>query len=564
MKSDMDEALDQYISLHTSAAPDNLERLERDVNVRLLYPRMCSGHVQGRLLKMLTAMIRPQRVLEIGTYAGYSALCIAEALPEGATLDTVEIDDEMEDFIRSAFAASPYGSRIRLHIGDIAQVSDLNPPYDLIYMDANKRTYLETFSRVRFLLRPGGFVIADNTLWDGKVTDTEKNHDAQTLGIARFNDAVAQDPTLEVVMLPLRDGLTLIRVKEPAGEGATKADVNAKGDADVPKRGAVAVVGMFDGVHLGHRFLLSQLRDEAERMSAISGEKIVPLVVTFPDHPLRVIAPGKEPLLLTDPAQKLLHLEAEEVDVRMIEFDEALRHTSARDFLLMLRNRFGVRTMMMGYNNRFGHDAPRDFESYRAIAAECGVELIVSSEYRYEGATKVSSSEIRTMLAQGDVAEANRLLGRPYAIEGVVSHGREIGRTIGFPTANLVPACARQLIPMGGVYAGEAMLADGSTFPAVINIGTNPTVSARTGVTGATACATVSAPDAATDSSAADASANGKGPNLSIEAHLIGFSGDIYGSQLTLRFLRRLRGEQCFPSLNALRDQISRDVASAT
>lgn len=162
---------------------------------------------------MLTAMVAPRRVLEVGTYAGYSALCIAEGLPEGATVDTVEINDEMEPFIRRQFDHSPFGHRINLIIGDFDEVADnLTTGYDLAYIDGNKRTYLETFRKVRRLVRPGGFVLADNTLWDGKITDLSASHDPQTLGIAEFNDAVAADPTLEKVILPVRDGLTLIRI----------------------------------------------------------------------------------------------------------------------------------------------------------------------------------------------------------------------------------------------------------------------------------------------------------------------------------------------------------------
>lgn len=162
---------------------------------------------------MLTAMIAPVRALEIGTYAGYSALCIAEALPTGGHLDTVEIDDEMEDFIRTRFADAGADDRITLHIGDFEAIAPtLSPGYDMAYMDANKRTYLSTFNLVRKLVRPGGFIIADNTLWAGKVTDPTTNHDSQTRGICEFNDAIAADPTLEKAILPLRDGLTLIRV----------------------------------------------------------------------------------------------------------------------------------------------------------------------------------------------------------------------------------------------------------------------------------------------------------------------------------------------------------------
>ena len=209
----MTEELESYIIDHSDAEPESLRRLERDVNLRLLYPRMCSGRYQGRLLKMLTAMVAPRRVLEVGTYAGYSALCIAEGLPEGATVDTVEINDEMEPFIRRQFDHSPFGHRILLIFGDFDEVAhNLTTGYDLAYIDGNKRTYLETFRKVRRLVRPGGFVLADNTLWDGKITDLSASHDPQTLGIAEFNDAVAADPTLEKVILPVRDGLTLIRI----------------------------------------------------------------------------------------------------------------------------------------------------------------------------------------------------------------------------------------------------------------------------------------------------------------------------------------------------------------
>lgn len=204
---------DDYILAHSDPEPPLLAKLNRDVNLRLLYPRMCSGHLQGRVLSMLTSMIAPRNALEIGTYAGYSALCIAESLLPGGRLDTVEIDDEMEDFIRERFAASPYGDRITLHIGDSREiVPRLGRVYDMVYMDADKRTYCETYEMVLPMVRPGGFIIADNTLWDGKVVDTDKNHDPQTLGICRFNDHVATDPRVSRVMLPLRDGLTLIRV----------------------------------------------------------------------------------------------------------------------------------------------------------------------------------------------------------------------------------------------------------------------------------------------------------------------------------------------------------------
>lgn len=209
----MDDALEQYIASHIEAEPANLHQLDRDTHLRLLYPRMCSGHIQGRLLKMLVRMIKPKHILELGTYSGYSALCLAEGLTDDdATIDTIEIDDELEDFIRQHFSQSPYGNRINLHIGDALDiVPRLGKQFDLVYIDANKRHYSQYFNLVMDYLEHGGFIIADNTLWDGKVAEPEhKQSDRQTQGIVEFNRMVAQDPRVEVVIIPVRDGLTLI------------------------------------------------------------------------------------------------------------------------------------------------------------------------------------------------------------------------------------------------------------------------------------------------------------------------------------------------------------------
>ncbi len=211
--------LDDYIAAHIDAHPPHLAQLERRVNLELLYPRMCSGHIQGRILRMFTAMIAPRRVLEVGTYAGYSALCMAEALPPDGELHTIEINDESEDFILRQFNATPYASRLHLHIGDAAQVLPQfeRDSFDMAFIDANKRTYIDTYEQVLPLVRPGGFILADNTLWGGKVIDDDAvreatpGHDPQTLGILRFNDHIAADPRVERVILPLRDGLTIIR-----------------------------------------------------------------------------------------------------------------------------------------------------------------------------------------------------------------------------------------------------------------------------------------------------------------------------------------------------------------
>ncbi len=209
-----DKELDSYILGHISPEPEHLRLLYRRTHLRHLYPRMCSGHLQGRLLSMLSAMIRPQRILELGAYTGYSALCLAEGLAEGGRLHTIEVDDEMEDELLQLFATAPGGDKITLHIGDAEElIGIIDETWDLVYIDANKRRYVEYLDLVLPRLRPGGFVIADNTLWDGKVTDTAANHDAQTLALDRFNTYIASRYDLETVILPLRDGLTLIRKK---------------------------------------------------------------------------------------------------------------------------------------------------------------------------------------------------------------------------------------------------------------------------------------------------------------------------------------------------------------
>ena len=206
--------MDQYIASHIDPEPADLHALYRRTHLTRLYPRMCSGHVQGRILKMLAMMIRPSRVLELGTFSGYSALCLAEGMAPGSQLHTVEIDDEAEDALRETFAASPYGDRITLHIGDALQVIErLKGEWDLVFIDANKRNYVDYYRLVRPRMSRGGYIIADNTLWDGKVTDPGA-HDAQTEGIRAFNDLVAADTSVEKVILPLRDGLTIIRCKE--------------------------------------------------------------------------------------------------------------------------------------------------------------------------------------------------------------------------------------------------------------------------------------------------------------------------------------------------------------
>ena len=210
-----EDEIENYILQHIDAEPDDLAHLDRETHLYHLRPRMCSGHLQGRLLKMFVRMIRPKRVLELGTFTGYSAMCLAEGLlGEDACVHTIEIDDELEDFIREHFGRTPLGERITLHIGDAKEIiPTIEGDFDLVFVDANKSHYLDYYNLILPRVKKGGFIIADNTLWDGKVVDWGKKLDDQTKGILDFNDFVAADQSVEKVILPLRDGLTIIYKK---------------------------------------------------------------------------------------------------------------------------------------------------------------------------------------------------------------------------------------------------------------------------------------------------------------------------------------------------------------
>ena len=207
--------LEEYISYHSSPENDVLDAITRDTYVHVLNPHMLSGHVQGRVLSMMSHMIRPKRILELGTFTGYSALCLAEGLAEGGKLVTIEHNDELEETIRRNFARSPLGERIELRIGDAKDViSNLGfqiSNFDLVFMDADKREYCAYLELVYPLVPVGGFILADNTLWDGHVIDPAYDKDKQTLGLRAFNDQLKEDDRFEQVILPLRDGLTIIR-----------------------------------------------------------------------------------------------------------------------------------------------------------------------------------------------------------------------------------------------------------------------------------------------------------------------------------------------------------------
>ena len=204
--------IDEYILAYTEPEPDYLYRLYRATNLHTIHGRMASGHLQGRLLKMLVTMIKPKNILEVGTFSGYSALCMAEGLGEDGMLYTYEINDEMEDFTRPWIENSPLADKIRFIIGDAVELAPKTGlTFDLVFIDGDKRNYTQTYQALLPIVAPQGYIIADNTLWDNHVTDPAYNHDSQTQGIDQFNRYVAEDDSVEQVILPIRDGLTIIR-----------------------------------------------------------------------------------------------------------------------------------------------------------------------------------------------------------------------------------------------------------------------------------------------------------------------------------------------------------------
>lgn len=214
--------LSEYIEQHSSPESDVLQRITRSTHLEVINPRMSSGHVQGRVLSMISQMIQPKRILELGTFTGYSALCLAEGLTNDGQLLTIEHNDEMEDAIRRNLSLTPLGEKIHLLIGDAKEelrllgeevIRQQDMAFDLAFIDADKKEYSDYLDLLLPLMRPGGWILADNTLWDGHIIDPAYDKDKQTVSLRAFNDKVAQDPRLEKVILPLRDGLTIIRVK---------------------------------------------------------------------------------------------------------------------------------------------------------------------------------------------------------------------------------------------------------------------------------------------------------------------------------------------------------------
>lgn len=210
--------MEDYIAAYSQPQDRVLAWIEKQTHLRTNHARMLCGPVEGKLLEMVSGMISPRRILEIGVFTGYSSICLARGLKEGGMLDALELNDELEDLIREAYRRADLEDRIRLYIGDAKEIiPGLEPEaYDLVFIDANKREYTRYYDLVWDKVRPGGYILADNVLWNGKVFSEHAPADAQTRGIMEFNERVRNDPRVENVILPLRDGLNLIRKKFPS------------------------------------------------------------------------------------------------------------------------------------------------------------------------------------------------------------------------------------------------------------------------------------------------------------------------------------------------------------
>lgn len=282
-------------------------------------------------------------------------------------------------------------------------------------------------------------------------------------------------------------------------------------------------IGFFDGLHRGHQYLLQQLRAVAAQRGMQT------LVVTFDNSPISVLRPKETPQLLTDAAEKRDFIVNFGIDrCEMLHFSPEMSSLTALQFLRLRLVPMGVGLLLMGYDHHFGSDR-LGFEQVRSMAESLGVE-VVAAEALQEDKTAVSSSEIRSMLVEGRVAEAQELLGRPYMLSGTVVPGRHEGTSLGFPTANLKPRSTEKIIPACGAYAVRATLG-GKTYAGMTNIGSRPTLK--------------------------------NGSDISLETHLFGYSGEAYGEEITISFVQRLRDEREFSSLESLSNQLSVDADNA-
>ena len=282
-----------------------------------------------------------------------------------------------------------------------------------------------------------------------------------------------------------------------------------------------AAIGTFDGVHRGHQTVLDHLKSIAVKRNLDA------MAITFSSHPLSVINPKKCPEYINSLEEKTLLLENSGVSTLVLEFNTQLQNTTAREWLKRLNDEFNVEVLLIGYDTSFGSDCKSlTLDDYIQLGKDTGVEIMLAPYL-----PDTSSSAIRQAIRSGEIENANRMLGRPYSIEGTVVEGNRLGRTIGFPTANLLPAHNR-LLPKDGVYEGEVTLPDGNTLPSMINIGKRPTVN--------------------------------NGTDRLIEIHILGWKGDLYHKKLTVKFFHRLRDEKKFESLQDLKIQIQRDKESIT
>lgn len=210
----LSDDLDQYVTIHSQDEPELLAQLNKETFQKILQPRMLSGHFQGRVLSMLSKIIAPKTILEIGTYTGYATLCMAEGLSENGTIDTIDIEEELVDFQKKYFDKSNWASQITQHLGDALEIiPTLNKKYDLVFIDADKENYINYFHLIVPMMNKGGIILSDNVLWSGKVVEEVKPNDLATKILLEYNKLLKEDSRVETVLLPIRDGLTVSRVK---------------------------------------------------------------------------------------------------------------------------------------------------------------------------------------------------------------------------------------------------------------------------------------------------------------------------------------------------------------